>query len=301
MPEELPWELTRDSISSFVHDSASPIHNAASQLTIVKNAAGDEGLQSLMDELIRQGKAVSKTHDQHRGFRRSEERPKYAKQWLVHYQREIGAHNRAIYDITRRAKAFREGHKASLGKDAMRPLDISISELERYRQQFPAAQLGKQVIARMRPDDLHSFLSRFTQRDFVDRDGSPVKVIFRGKNVGQVNYDPDLMLRSVYNLVTDAYNHTPGRPIYVTMAQRDGHVEVNVTNEGPSLKPEEIAKIGYKRFTRAMHDPKRGYGKISTRLLTEAQGGTFAARNSKIGPMLSIRIPHEPKVAHHRR
>lgn len=69
-----------------------------------------------------------------------------------------------------------------------------------------------------------------------------------------------------------------------------------MTNEGKPLTAEEISKIGRVRFTRAWHDPKRGYGKISTRVLTEAQGGRFFAANSKIGPRLVMEFPQKGQV-----
>jgi|GEM_PF-2135113 len=295
MPEEfIPWDIRSGSMSSFAHDAGARIHAAMQKIGLARlYGAKDPELRHLTDELIRVGRDLGKVHMGYSRFRTSKEAPKDFKRKLSRYRKKVREKheeiNRTIDEIAR----LGEGKKSKWGPKSSEKFDQGMLLLNEFKEQFPPDQFGRRVVASMMPGNIHKFLKRYTGRDFVDREDNPVEVVYRGKDMGKIDYDPELLGRGVYNLITDAYNHTPGRPVYVTLNQKGRHVEINVTNEGPPLKPEEIEKIGRVRFTRAMHDPKRGYGKISTRLMTEAQGGTFKAGNSRIGPRLTIRLPHQ--------
>jgi len=294
MLEELPWDVIRDSMSAYAHDSVGRFHNTASVLTAAKHTspAAKAELDELQAQAIKIGKGIGQVHFDYGEFRRSTDRPLDFEAKMAEYRRRIQETSEGVPSLIERLNALRREKAGQLTPEATKHIDSALDELEMFRRQFPPEQLGTKIKVRMGKHDFDAFMKRFLAQDFVDRDGNPVTVVRRGKRIGELSFDTDLTSRALYNLVTDAYNHTPGRPLYVTYGRKDGHVYTNVTNEGPKLNPAELAKIGRERFTRAWHDPKRGYGKISARLLMEAQGGTFRARNSGIGPMLSLSLPH---------
>ncbi|MCX6798921.1 MAG: ATP-binding protein [Candidatus Diapherotrites archaeon] len=297
MPEELPWELMRDSLSSFAHDSVAQFQVFTDRLYLVKHYSQNPAVEALNKQAVAVGRSLGAVHWQFSDFRRADNAPANLKEILVQYKRALSRRYEKMPALIARLKAFKRENRNKLNADALFYLDDVIARMQNHSKLFPLSRLGTRVDVHVQPLNIRSFLKRFAGERFVNRDGKPVQVIFRGKDLGSVNFDRSLLYRGLYNLVTDALNHSPGRPIFVTLSRKNGHAAINVTNQGPKLMPEEIVKIGRVRFTRAWHDPKRGYGKISTRLLTEAQGGSFRAGNSRIGPMLSIRLPLRRRVA----
>lgn len=291
MPVEMPWELIKENLSSFAHDSIANLHSTINALDIL--GGNEPKLLHLRDELRAVSSRLKKVHSEFSGLRKREQAPEKAElqRSLLSYRTKVGKWNKEVPAIAASLEDFLKRKGNTLNPKFKEYLDFEAKSLRKWVLAFPARGLGKKVIVRKSPGNIYHFLKGFSSQTLVDRDGNPVKIVFRGKNLGAVEYDEALLSRSVFNLVTDTLNHTPGRPIFVTLKRKKGQVAINVTNQGPKLKPEEIAKIGRVRFTRAWQDPRRGYGKISTRLLTEAQGGKFKAANSRIGPMLSITLP----------
>ncbi|MDD4984002.1 MAG: ATP-binding protein [Candidatus ainarchaeum sp.] len=192
-------------------------------------------------------------------------------------------------------EAFELGHKQSYKSWRSKTLEQDIDEsLELYKSHFSIDKLGLPISAgpySLQEENLYDFFSKWSKREFRDRDGQKVDVIFRGRPVSGLKVDTSLLQRTIYNIMTDAINHTPGRPVYITLGEKDGRIWVSVTNEGRKLNPEEIRKIGRERYSRRMDDPRRGYGKIMVRMATEAMGGQFHVGNSKIGPLLQVSFP----------
>jgi hypothetical protein len=160
--------------------------------------------------------------------------------------------------------------------------------IELARNQFMPENFGLPVAGFIEPIDLTGFFKAWSRRKFTDQDGNEVKIIFRGRKVPQVLGSIDLLERAAFNLVTDAINHTPGRPVYVTVTSHNGLVYLNVTNAGRKLSEREMAMIGRVRYSRRMDDPRRGYGKILVRKAAEAMGMRFTKGNSRIGPLLGL-------------
>ena len=293
MAEELPWELRRDSLSSFSHDCYPPLQNLEQNLVLAKHYFKDPRLSAFRRNFFSIAQSIGEIHDNFDRVRAREEPPPEAElnQQLASYRQAVESKNREMASMLGKLEAFHMRNKKRMSAEANGHLRTALRMAKEYLSQFPAQDLGRKIRAEAKPQNIFDFLRGFSQKSFIDRNGRPVKVIFRGKNVGQVKFDKALLYRALYNLVTDALSHTPGRPIYVRLEARDGQVAINVTNKGRKLKAWEIKRIGWKRFTRAWRNRRRGYGKISTRLLTEAQGGTFTAGNSRIGPMLSIAMP----------
>ena len=84
------------------------------------------------------------------------------------------------------------------------------------------------------------------------------------------------MAQVLRNLLGNALRHTPGGSVIVTAAQKDGAVEVAITDTGEGIAAEDLPHV-FDRFWRA--DPARarsggtGLGLSVAQSLVEAQGG----------------------------
>ena len=291
MPEKIPWELMRDCISGFTHDLMSSLSGFTPALLWAGTVSKNPGIKALYAESVKIIGQFHKVSNKFRKFRNSNTEPKNLDARLLEYRKELAVANRRVDLFIGKLEGFLKRHGTALGRRTIEPVKSARDCLVNYRDRFPASQLGKLPEPILRPVNIHGFLKSFSAQKLVDRNGNPVKVVLKGKDIGNAAADPGFLHRGMSNLVTDALNHTPGRPITVELSKKGGHIAIDVTNKGPKLLPEEIGKIGRVRFTRAMHDPNRGFGKISTRILTEAQGGRFEVGNSRIGPKLSIHLP----------
>jgi two-component system OmpR family sensor kinase len=92
--------------------------------------------------------------------------------------------------------------------------------------------------------------------------------------------DPDRLEQALTNMVTNAIRYGEG-PVRLAAAERNGHVELHVLDEGPGFVP-DFLPVAFERFSRA--DPARsrggaGLGLSIVRLIAEAHGGTADAAN----------------------
>jgi two-component system OmpR family sensor kinase len=95
-----------------------------------------------------------------------------------------------------------------------------------------------------------------------------------------VQADPERLEQAVANMLTNALRHGDG-PVRLAAAERNGHVELHVLDEGPGFTP-EFLPMAFERFSRA--DPARsrggtGLGLSIVRMIAEAHGGSADAAN----------------------
>ena len=96
----------------------------------------------------------------------------------------------------------------------------------------------------------------------------------------QLICDGGLVKRVLENLVGNAIRHTPpGSPMWISIANRHGHVRVAVEDEGPGVPPEARTRIFEKFGTvEARHEKtyhSTGLGLAFCKLAVEAHGGTI--------------------------
>ena len=134
--------------------------------------------------------------------------------------------------------------------------------------------------------------------DYVDRHGRQVRLrLLAGRGL-RVKADPNFMARIVNNLYQDAAIHPrpSSRLRVVVTAQKEGDdVKVRFVSHGCGPIPTGVAKqIGARVFSTrdgAAND-EHGFGKINSRELVEAMGGSFRAFNFKNRhPALEFTLP----------
>ncbi len=93
--------------------------------------------------------------------------------------------------------------------------------------------------------------------------------------------DPALVERLVANLVDNAMRYNvPGGTVEVTTGLRDGHAMVSVSNTGPVIPPEQVARLlePFQRLDRsARGDGHHGLGLSIAHAIALAHGGTLSA------------------------
>ncbi len=317
---DLPIDELERNLAVFAHDyEANPLGiKWVFSMVLLPNEKKYPTLVEKASELIREYcstlRSVTAKHNETRSQIKTMSREAIRK-WVGEYKSDIDKTNsllerfEAFWERNKKAidhefntrfeRIFKKNYEESYGRSVLKSIEM---RLQFQKQQFNASRLGLPIISR--PDlqettDLYDFFNKWSKQEFKDRDGISVKVVFRGKPVPRIKTDLGLLQRTIYNIITDAINHTPGRPVYIVLRRKNGRIFISVTNEGKKLTPDEIAKIGKERYSRRLNDPKRGYGKIMVRLGAEAMGGQFHVGNSAIGPLLEISFlePAQKKVA----
>jgi len=108
--------------------------------------------------------------------------------------------------------------------------------------------------------------------------------------------DPELTRRVIENLVSNAMKVTTlGGRVRVVIAGSEQRVSVAVTDEGPTVPPEQRARIfePYRvdRQQRAAADESSGLGLAFCRLAVEAQGGAIRIEDNPRGNVFVVELP----------
>lgn len=122
-------------------------------------------------------------------------------------------------------------------------------------------------------------------------------------DLGPVEADRDKTLQVLTNLVSNAVKYSPpGSEIRISVQESGNHVEVQVTDEGIGMTPEEAAGV-FEKFTRSDRPEVRnvggtGLGLYITKSLVELQGGQLWVRSERgHGSAFTFTIPRERTAA----
>jgi two-component system sensor histidine kinase KdpD len=95
--------------------------------------------------------------------------------------------------------------------------------------------------------------------------------------------DYTLVDQVLTNLLENAARHSPaGGTIRVRARERDGWIDVSVSDEGPGIEPSERARI-FEPFTRGQGSSSSGVGLAICRAIVEAHGGTISVEEADTG------------------
>lgn len=135
----------------------------------------------------------------------------------------------------------------------------------------------------LRPEntDLHALASKVA-REFgpiVERDGRSLAVELVGEPVIQ-SCDPDRVAQLVRTLIDNALKHSrPGDPVRVRVCRRQGAAQIEVSDGGPGVPPEELPNI-FEPFHGASDGSGAGLGLAIAREIAHQMRGelTVASR-----------------------
>ncbi len=123
------------------------------------------------------------------------------------------------------------------------------------------------------------------------------QVMFSGPDEALVMGDDQRLAQVVSNLVTNARTHTPpSSPIEVEVTVADGHVRLDVIDNGPGISPEHLDRV-FDRFYRIDHSRARssggtGLGLAIVAAIVHHHGGTVGVTNEPgRGARFTIRFP----------
>lgn len=106
--------------------------------------------------------------------------------------------------------------------------------------------------------------------------------------------DPLRLRQLITILVDNAVAHSPiGGLVTITVRRTDGEVTLDVTDEGPGIRPADLPHV-FERFWRADDAPLggTGLGLAIAAWIVDGHGGTIAASNRPdAGACLSVRLP----------
>jgi PAS domain S-box-containing protein len=110
-----------------------------------------------------------------------------------------------------------------------------------------------------------------------------------------VSGDSDRLQQVVWNLLSNAIKFTPnGGHVVVRLDQRDGHIEITVSDTGQGIAPEFLSHV-FDRFSQADASSKRKHGGLGlglaiVRHLVELHGGEASVASPGLGQGASFTI-----------
>ncbi|WP_437956189.1 response regulator [Sorangium sp. So ce119] len=114
-----------------------------------------------------------------------------------------------------------------------------------------------------------------------------------------VRADPDLLRRTVENLLENAIHHAPVGTAVAVSAVKDGAaVEIRVADAGPGVPADLRARV-FDRFTQlggdaeALHRAGRGLGLAFCKMAVEAHGGRIWIEDNAPGAIFCVRLPDD--------
>ncbi|AUX43458.1 protein kinase [Sorangium cellulosum] len=166
-------------------------------------------------------------------------------------------------------------------------LDVSQLDTGRLKLHVEKVDLAKVV------DDV---LERLTER--IAQSGSPVSVRAEPSVVG--SWDRSRLEQVVSNLLDNALKFGAGRPIEVSVAQKDGTAELVVQDQGIGIPPGRLPHV-FERFERAVssrHFGGLGLGLHVVKSIVEALGGAVRGESRPgEGSRFTVELPCEPPAA----
>lgn len=111
--------------------------------------------------------------------------------------------------------------------------------------------------------------------------------------------DPDLVRRTLGNLLENAIRHAPpGTEVWVRLIEDSEGVELRVADAGPGV-PLALRDSIFERFVQLQYDDSvtsrsgRGLGLTFCKLATVAQGGRIWIEDGSPGAIVCVRFPHD--------
>ncbi|MFA4855585.1 MAG: hypothetical protein WC634_03310, partial [archaeon] len=156
MAEELPWELRRDSLSSFSHDCYPPLQNLEQNLVLAKHYFKDPRLSAFRRNFFSIAQSIGEIHDNFDRVRAREEPPPEAElnQQLASYRQAVESKNREMASMLGKLEAFHMRNKKRMSAEANGHLRTALRMAKEYLSQFPAQDLGRKIRVEAKPQNI---------------------------------------------------------------------------------------------------------------------------------------------------
>jgi signal transduction histidine kinase len=140
-------------------------------------------------------------------------------------------------------------------------------------------------------------------------DKKSIRVVLENNNTDIiVTTDEAAFTRIVDNLLSNALKFSPpGRTIWITITQREDHVTIGFTDQGPGIKPEEIGLL-FNKFKKLSNRPTAGESStglglsIVRELVTLLNGKLHVTSIPDKGSTFTVELPYstvaEEKIAY---
>ncbi len=191
------------------------------------------------------------------------------------------------------------GELSEQGKDYVGAI---ISSVERLTSQIESVLDLTQSEAGLLPMaaeevDLLSFVTNVVREREESIEAKDIAVDLRGdKSAGSVHADKRQLGRAIGNILDNAIAAVPKKSgrILVMLARRKAGIRIVVSDNGPGLRPGELARAldGYGLASDGSGKERRGLGLPLSRQLVEAHGGRLDIQSEKgAGTTVTISLP----------
>lgn len=195
---------------------------------------------------------------------------------------------------TPQAEALQYIHTATerMGRMLLNLLDVNRAEDGALRPAFESLELATLV------DDIQRVLRPHVEERQVELQ------VLRGDGSARAWADPELLRRTLLNLVENALRYTPARGVVRLEVGGSGEeVELAVRDEGPGV-PSGFEERIFDKYARVDEvggvaaQANQGLGLHFCRLAVDAQGGRiWVEPNAPVGSVFRVRIPSAPPEA----
>src|SRR5690606_8909613 len=200
------------------------------------------------------------------------------------------------------AELLQSGVAGDLSVQAQEYVAAILSAVERLRAQIETVLDLTQSEAGLLPIqteeiELLPFVTRIVREREETLDARGLTLDLRGdRTAGKVMADPRQLGRAIGNLLDNAIAATPkGGRVLVGLSRRKQGVRIVISDNGPGMKPSELARAldGYRIGADGRSDGRRGgLGLPLARQLVEAHGGRLDMQSEKgVGTTATISLP----------
>ena len=146
------------------------------------------------------------------------------------------------------------------------------------------------------PVRLDALVKQVLDDSTIEADAHGCELKYEAGEPATVEGDPELLRRAVENVVRNAIRYAPRQTsIEISLARRNGHVVLDVRDQGPGVPEEALPRI-FDAFYRVEGDRARSSGGIGlglsiARRAIELTKGSIHARNAHPGLEVEIELP----------
>jgi signal transduction histidine kinase/DNA-binding response OmpR family regulator len=157
----------------------------------------------------------------------------------------------------------------------------------------------ERLMLKVRSLDLDDFIHRMADNfiELAKRKNIDFKINFQGQNTGSCWFDPEILDKIIYNLLSNAFKFTPdGGNITIQVNINGNAADVSVSDSGIGISPEDLPYVFERFYTSAKTVNKyysgTGIGLSFSKRLAEIHHGTLNVESTPgKGSVFTLQIP----------